>query len=73
MNAERVTCIKNEGFSVSLILGNSYEVCPEDKGSKYGLVRVIDETGEDYLYPASYFAASEGEDVAVDGRSNVYV
>lgn len=73
MNAKRVTCIKNEGFPVSLTLGNTYDVLPEEKGSKYGFVRVIDETGEDYLYPASYFVAVEAGDALVNGRSSVYV
>ncbi len=32
-----------------------YQVLPDDDASKEGLVRVIDESGEDYLYPKSYF------------------
>ena len=32
-----------------------YQVLPDDKASKEGYVRVIDESGEDYLYPESYF------------------
>jgi len=33
-----------------------YQVLPDDEASKEGYVRVIDESGEDYLYPQSYFA-----------------
>lgn len=73
MKAERVTCIKNEGFSVSLRLGNSYDVLPEEKGAKYGLIRVIDETGEDYLYPASYFVSGEAVEAVDNGRSGLHV
>jgi hypothetical protein len=32
-----------------------YEVLPDDEASKEGYLRVIDESGEDYLYPESYF------------------
>jgi len=32
-----------------------YQVFPDDEASKEGYVRVIDESGEDYLYPESYF------------------
>ena len=70
MNAKRVTCINNEGYAVSLIVGKTYDVCPEEKGTKYGLIRVMDETGEDYLYPASYFVANEAMEAAVEGRSS---
>ena len=32
-----------------------YQVLPDNEASKEGYLRVIDETGEDYLYPESYF------------------
>ncbi len=32
-----------------------YQVLPDDEASKEGYLRVIDESGEDYLYPESYF------------------
>ena len=32
-----------------------YQVLPDDEASKEGSLRVIDESGEDYLYPESYF------------------
>jgi hypothetical protein len=34
-----------------------YQVLPDEEASKEGFVRVIDESGEDYLYPKSYFVA----------------
>ncbi len=73
MNANRVKCIKNEGFPVALSVGNSYEVLPDEEGAKYGLVRVIDETGEDYLYPASCFVSGEAVEAAENGRSGLFV
>ena len=33
-----------------------YQVLPDDEASKEGYLRVIDESGEDYIYPESYFA-----------------
>lgn len=73
MNAKRVTCIKNEGFPVSLSLGNTYDVLPDEQCAKHGLVRVIDETGEDYLYPVSYFVSDETAEAADNGRSSLVV
>lgn len=48
-------CMDNEGHEASLILGKVYRVRPDARGAKDGLVRVIDESGEDYLYDASQF------------------
>lgn len=53
-DAQYVLCIDNEGYPVSLERMKLYEVLPDDR-SERGLVRVIDESGEDYLYPASRF------------------
>ena len=36
-----------------------YQVLPDDEALKEGFVRVVDESGEDYLYPKSYFIAVE--------------
>lgn len=51
-----VICIQNEGYPASLELWKVYRVLPDEKASKHQLVRVIDESGEDYLYSDSYFA-----------------
>lgn len=42
-----------------LELRKIYQVIPDDKASKDNYIRVIDESGEDYLYPASYFVFIE--------------
>ena len=48
-------CIDNEGNEVSLILGKIYRVLADARASKDGLVRVVDESGEDYLFDRSQF------------------
>jgi hypothetical protein len=50
-------CIKNQGYLASLELRKIYQVLPDDKAAKHGLLRIIDESGEDYLYPADFFVA----------------
>jgi hypothetical protein len=51
-----VVCIKNEGYSASLELRKIYRVLPDATAGAHRLIRVIDESGEDYLYPQDYFA-----------------
>jgi hypothetical protein len=53
---EFVVCICNDGYPASLELHKIYRVLPDQDAAMDGDVRVVDETGEDYLYPASYFA-----------------
>ena len=43
-------CVQNEGYPVSLELWKVYRVVPDKKAAEHHLVRVIDESGEDYLY-----------------------
>lgn len=50
------TCKRNEGYSASLELGRDYRVLPDPKAAEHGLIRVVDESGEDYLYPERYFS-----------------
>jgi hypothetical protein len=47
-------CLKNKG-SEDLIVRKVYQTLPDEKAEKQGLLRVVDESGEDYLYPANYF------------------
>ena len=53
---EFVVCINNEGYPASLELHKIYCVVPDKNAAADEDLRVIDESGEDYLYPASYFA-----------------
>jgi len=56
-NAEKrifMLCIENKDCE-DLERRKIYQILPDDEASKEGYVRVIDESGEDYLYPESYF------------------
>jgi hypothetical protein len=56
---EFVVCINNEDYPASLELHKIYRLVPdEDAAADVGL-RIINESGEDYLYPASYFSPIE--------------
>ncbi len=48
-------CIDNADYEVSLILGKIYRLLPDPKAAKDDLVRIVDESGEDYLYHESHF------------------
>lgn len=48
-------CIDNTGYKASLIVGKVYRILPDVKGAKDDLVRVVDESGEDYLYHKDHF------------------
>jgi hypothetical protein len=48
-------CLKNDGCG-DLELRTLYRILPDKKAGAEGYLRVIDESGEDYLYPANYFA-----------------
>jgi hypothetical protein len=52
-------CIKNEGYSVSLEKRRLYVTLPNAEAIKHGQLRVIDESGEDYLYPQGFFVTVE--------------
>ncbi len=49
-------CVRNNGCD-DLELRKLYQVLPDPSGGREGYVRVIDESGEDYLYPKDYFLA----------------
>ena len=48
-------CVRNTGNEASLELRKLYEVVADPNAEKDGMLRVIDESGEDYLFPASFF------------------
>jgi len=54
-----VVCLKNRGYEVSLERRKIYQVLPDPEAAKHNQLRVIDESGEDYLYPQSFFAPIE--------------
>ena len=49
-------CLDNEGNEASLIVGKVYPIVPDPRAAKDALVRVVDESGEDYLFARSQFA-----------------
>jgi hypothetical protein len=52
-----VVCIKNKSYAASLELRKLYQVVADEAAAKLHQIRVIDESGEDYLYPEEYFVA----------------
>jgi hypothetical protein len=50
-----VVCINNSGYPAALEVHKIYRVLPDDDAAIDGDVRVVDESGEDYLYPTEYF------------------
>ncbi len=49
-----VICVRNDECH-DLELRKVYEALPDKRGEKDGYIRIVDESGEDYLYPESYF------------------
>lgn len=54
-NHQFAVCVDNRGYEVSLELRKLYEVLPDAGAAKHSQLRIIDESGEDYLYPAASF------------------
>ena len=53
--SQYLLCINNDAYPASLEARKVYRIVPDEKASSHELVRVIDESGEDYLYPAALF------------------
>ncbi|HET7480748.1 MAG TPA: hypothetical protein VFJ72_14680 [Rubrobacteraceae bacterium] len=52
-------CVHNEDYKASLELRKIYRIIPDDTAVGHNLLRVVDESGEDYLYPKHYFIPIE--------------
>jgi hypothetical protein len=52
-------CVNNADYPASLELHKIYRVLPDEDAEADGDMRVVDESGEDYLYPANYFVLVE--------------
>jgi hypothetical protein len=50
-----VVCVSNEGYAASLERRKIYILLADGDAEKHGLLRVIDESGDDYLYPKTFF------------------
>ncbi len=53
---EYVVCVDNGDYPASLELHKIYRALPDEDAARDGDLRVIDESGEDYLFPGNYFA-----------------
>jgi hypothetical protein len=52
-------CIRNDEYEESLELKKIYELLTDSRAEEHNMVRVIDEEGEDYLYPRDWFLPIE--------------
>lgn len=52
-----VVCIKNDGYRASLERRKIYIALRDAAAEKHGLLRIVDESGEDYLFPKALFRA----------------
>jgi len=57
----KAVCIENTSFEASLEVGKKYDVIPDFEALDSNELRVVDESGEDYLYPRSWFVLMEAE------------
>ncbi len=55
----RVVCLENEGYEASLEKRKLYVVVTDEDATAHKLVRIIDESGDDYHYPAKLFSPIE--------------
>ena len=53
-----VVCVDNEGYEASLEPRKFYLAIPDPEADTHGQLRAVDESGEDYLFPAAKFAAA---------------
>ena len=57
MKKHFMICVENRGYEASLEIRKIYEILVDREAGKYHQVRVVDESGDDYLYSENYFAA----------------
>jgi len=50
-----VICVKNDGYEASLEVRKVYDLLPDVEAKGHGMLRVVDESGEDYLFPEDFF------------------
>ncbi|MBM3318234.1 MAG: hypothetical protein FJY75_10340 [Candidatus Eisenbacteria bacterium] len=55
--SQYVVCVSNRGYAASLVVRRLYPTIADPGAAERGLLRVIDESGEGYLYPTRLFAA----------------
>ena len=58
-DAQFVLCVRDGGYPASLEIRKVYQVLPDEVALSHGMIRVVDESGEDYLYPEDLFVPIE--------------
>jgi hypothetical protein len=56
MRKHFMICVENRGYEASLEIRKLYEVLTDKVAERHHQIRVVDESGEDYLYPEKFFA-----------------
>jgi len=59
MSERYVICIDNEGYPIDLTVHKVYKVIPDAAGEEVHMIRIVDDSGEDYLHDADRFLAIE--------------
>jgi len=57
-------CIGNEGYAASLQIRTVYPALSDPDAESHGMLRIVDESGEDYLFPASLFVSIDVPEAA---------
>ena len=55
MKRKFLLCVDNEGYQASLEVRKLYENLPDKEAERHNQLRIVDESGEDYLYPSDFF------------------
>jgi hypothetical protein len=55
VSKQLVVCVRNEGYPASLERRKIYLALSDPSAEKQGLLRIVDESGDDYLYPKAFF------------------
>jgi hypothetical protein len=70
-NKHFAVCVNNSGYEGALELRKLYEIIDDSSAEKHNQVRVIDESGEDYLYPKSWFLPIELSEAIEEQLANL--
>ncbi|WP_413163897.1 hypothetical protein ACL6C3_30530 [Capilliphycus salinus ALCB114379] len=68
---EFVICINNQNYPASLEVRKIYKLIPDYSANLHQMIRVIDESGEDYLYPKNYFMSVELSDAIIEASATI--
>jgi len=70
LKKQYAVCVKNEGYPASLEIRKLYQVIPDASSADKGLIRVVDESQEDFLYPKEYFIPIDLPQAAAEAFSS---